>query len=263
MMLSRNPDRPAHWAIITGASDGIGEAFALALAARGWGCVLVARRNERLEALATRIGDDHCMVLPLDLGDQGALDVLADATIDLPIALLVAAAGFGTSGPFLDASLTNELEMIDLNCRAVAAQVHLFGNRMAQNGGGGIILFSSLVAFQGVPTSANYAATKAYIQTLAEGLRAELKPRGVEVLSVAPGPIASGFAARAGLTMGLSQTPGVVAKDALAALGRKGTVKPGWLAKLLITSLAFLPRRARTQVVGRIMAGMAQQGTAA
>lgn len=262
-MSSPNPDTQLRWAIVTGASDGIGEAFALELAALGWGCVLVARRKERLEALAARIGHDRCMVLPLDLADHAALDALADATIGLPVTLLVAAAGFGTSGPFLDASAPGELEMIDVNCRAVAAQVHLFGNRMAQNGGGGIILFSSLVAFQGVPTSANYAATKAYIQTLAEGLRAELKPRGIEVLSVAPGPIASGFATRAGLTMGLSQTPDVVAREALAALGRKGTVKPGWLAKLLITSLAFLPRRARTQVVGRIMAGMAQRGAAA
>jgi short-subunit dehydrogenase len=168
----------------------------------------------------------------------------------------VAAAGFGTSGPFSGAALADELAMIDLNCRAVAAQVHLFARRMEAKGRGGIILFSSLVAFQGVPRSANYAATKAYIQTLAEGLRPELKPYNIDVLSVAPGPIASGFAARAGLTMGLSQTPDIVAKAALAALGKKTTVKPGWLAKLLITSLSFLPRWGRTLVVGQIMAGM-------
>lgn len=256
-MLRPDAERPSQWAIITGATDGIGRAFAVELAAQGWGCVLVARRKGHLEELADSIGRQNALVLPLDLADPAALDVLADATASLPIRLLVAAAGFGSSGAYLQSSLPDELAMIDLNCRAVAAQVHLFGNRMAAAGGGGIILFSSLVAFQGVPTSANYAATKAYIQTLAEGLRTEMKPRGVEVLSVAPGPIASGFAARAGLTMGLSQTPEVVAKAALAALGRKGTVKPGWLAKLLITSLAFLPRRGRTMVVGKIMAGMA------
>ena len=258
-MARYDPATARRWAIITGASDGIGRAFALELAARGWNCVLVARRRERLDALAEEIGKDRCLVLALDLADPSALETLAEATAGLPTGLLVAAAGFGSSGRFLAASLPDELAMIDVNCRAVAAQVHLLGNRMAAAGGGGIILFSSLVAFQGVPTSANYAATKAYIQTLAEGLRAEMKPRGVEVLSVAPGPIASGFAARAGLTMGLSQTPDVVAKAALAALGRKGTVRPGWLAKLLIGSLGFLPRRGRTMVVGRIMAGMAGQ----
>lgn len=248
--------KPARWAVITGASDGIGRAFAAELAARNWGCVLVARRGDMLEALADELGVDRCIVLPLDLADPGTTDLLAHATADLPVELLVAAAGFGTSGPLAGAALDNELAMIDVNCRAVAAQVHLFAGRMAAQQRGGIILFSSLVAFQGVPRSANYAATKAYIQTLAEGLRPELKPYGVNVLSVAPGPIASGFAARAGLTMGMSQTPDVVAKGALAALGKTTTVKPGWLAKLLITSLGFLPRWGRTLVVGQIMAGM-------
>lgn len=248
--------KPARWAVITGASDGIGRAFAVELATRNWGCVLVARRGDMLEALADELGADRCLILPLDLADPGAIDLLAHATAELPVELLVAAAGFGTSGPLAGGALEDELTMIDVNCRAVAAQVHLFAGRMAAQGRGGIILFSSIVAFQGVPRSANYAATKAYIQTLAEGLRPELKPYGVDVLSVAPGPIASGFAARAGLTMGMSQTPDVVAKGALAALGKTTTVKPGWLAKLLITSLGFLPRWGRTLVVGQIMAGM-------
>lgn len=255
--------KPARWAVITGASDGIGRAFAVELAARNWGCVLVARRGDVLEALADEVGADRCMILPLDLGDPGAAHVLAEATADLRVEMLVAAAGFGTSGSFVRAVLADELAMIDLNCRSVAAQVHLFAGRMAAQGRGGIILFSSLVAFQGVPRSANYAATKAYIQTLAEGLRPELKPYGVDVLSVAPGPIASGFAARAGLTMGMSQTPDVVAKGALAALGKTTTVKPGWLAQLLITSLGFLPRWGRTLVVGQIMAGMTKNKASA
>lgn len=251
-----NLSKPARWAVVTGASDGIGRAFAVELALRNWGCVLVARRGDMLEALADELGADRCLVLPLDLADPAATDFLAHATAELPVELLVAAAGFGTSGPLAGVAREDELTMIDVNCRAVAAQVHLFAGRMAAQRRGGIILFSSIVAFQGVPRSANYAATKAYIQTLAEGLRPELKPYGVDVLSVAPGPIASGFAARAGLTMGMSQTPDVVAKGALAALGKTTTVKPGWLAKLLITSLGFLPRWGRTLVVGQIMAGM-------
>lgn len=223
--------------------------------------MLIARRGDALEALADEIGADRCLILSLDLADPGATDLLAQTTADFRVELLVAAAGFGTSGPFAGSGLTDELAMIDLNCRAVAAQVHLFAQRMAEQRRGGIILFSSLVAFQGVPRSANYAATKAYIQTLAEGLRPELKPYGVNALSVAPGPIASGFASRAGLTMGMSQTPDVVAKGALAALGKTTTVKPGWLAKLLITSLGFLPRWGRTLVVGQIMAGMTKGRT--
>jgi uncharacterized protein len=247
---------PHSWALVTGASDGIGRAFALQLAEQGYGCVLVARYEAMLIELTREIGNHQCRFVAADLSQPSGVNAVIDSVADLDIELLVAAAGFGTSGNFIEANKANELNMIDLNCRAVADMVHVFGGQMVQRRKGGIILFSSLVAFQGVPRSANYAATKAYIQTLAEGLRPELKPFGVDVLSVAPGPIASGFAARAGLTMGMSQTPDIVAKQALAALGKKTTVRPGWLAKLLIGSLSLLPRWGRTRIVGQIMAGM-------
>lgn len=255
-MQTQNSDAETRWALVTGASDGIGRAFALELAATGYRCVLVARRAVQLQTLADQIGRDRCLVLAEDLADPSAISRICEATADLRIDLLIAAAGFGTSGPFLDGDARLELEMVDVNCRAVTALVHVFGRRMVARGHGGIVLFSSLVAFQGVPRSANYAATKAYIQTLAEGLRPELKPLGVDVLSVAPGPIASGFAARAGLTLGLSQKPEVVARQSLAALGEKTTVRPGWLSKLLIGALSTLPRSGRTWVMARIMAGM-------
>ena len=102
----------------------------------------------------------------------------------------------------------------------------------------------------------NYAATKAYIQTLAEGLRTELKPRGVDVIASAPGPILTGFAARAGMNMGLAQTPDVVAKATLAALGKRTTIRPGWLAKTLELSLAPLPRWGRSRVLATVVSGM-------
>lgn len=247
---------PQRWALVTGASDGIGRAFAIELANQGHSCVLVGRSADKLSAVAETIGAARCRIISEDFTTPGAVARLADATSDLQIEMLVAAAGFGTSGEFVLATLPNELAMIDVNCRAVAELIHVFGQSMIRQRKGAIIVFSSLVAFQGVPRSANYAATKAYIQTLAEGLRPELKPFGVDVLSVAPGPIASGFAARAGLTMGLSQTPEIVARQSLAALGRKTTVRPGWLAKLLIGSLSLLPRWGRTAIMTQIMAGM-------
>ena len=119
------------------------------------------------------------------------------------VGLLIASAGFGTSGPFVDGRLDEELGMIDVNCRAVAALSHAFGRRFVDRKGGGIVLISSLVAFQGVPRAANYAATKAYVQSFAEALRLELKPLGVDVIASAPGPIRSGFATRASMTMRL------------------------------------------------------------
>jgi len=97
------------------------------------------------------------------------------------------------------------------------------------------------VAFQGVPRAANYAATKVYVQSFAEALRLELKPLGVDVIASAPGPIRSGFATRASMTMGLAQTPRDVAGATLASLGRRGIVRPRWLSTFLEASLMFLP----------------------
>ncbi|OYX15404.1 MAG: short-chain dehydrogenase [Rhizobiales bacterium 32-66-8] len=247
------------WAVVTGASDGIGRAFAQDLAAAGFSLILVARRADCLRELAVELADrfgTECDVVALDLEKADSVAQLAAQTQARDVGLLIAAAGFGTSGPFLNGDFAADRSMIAVNCQAVAALAHAFALRMRKRGRGGLVLLSSLVAFQGVPRAAHYAATKAYVQVLAEGLRPELKPLGIDVLAVAPGPIASGFAARAGMTMGLSQAPGVVARDALAALGRTGTVRPGWLSKLLESGLGLLPRQARTWIMQRVMAGM-------
>lgn len=247
------------WAVVTGASDGIGKAFARSLAEAGLNLVLVARRGDVLERLGRQFTQGHGIrveTLALDVGRSGSLAALADATDGLEVGLLVAAAGFGTSGPFVEGSLEAELDMIDVNCRAVAGQALHFGRMMAARRRGGLILMSSLLAFQGVPRAANYAATKAYIQTLAEGLAIELAPFDVDVVASAPGPIDSGFAARAGMRLGMAQGPKVVAEGTLAVLGRKVTVRPGWLSRLLELSMTGLPRVLRVRIMSLVMAGM-------
>lgn len=246
-------------ALVTGASDGIGRAIAAALAAQGFDLILVSRRAPALEALAgdlaARFGIET-KVLAMDLSDLAAVAALLSQTEGDPVGLLVAAAGFGSVGPFLDQEAENELNMVDLNCRAVVGLAHGFGRRMAGQGRGGIVLFGSVVGFSGAPFSATYAATKGFVQSLAEALAVELRPTGISVLSVAPGPVGTGFAARSGMRMGKTETPEGVARATLAALGRGGTVRPGGLSKLLGWSLATLPRRARVRLLGRIMAGM-------
>ncbi|WP_438702491.1 SDR family NAD(P)-dependent oxidoreductase [Tabrizicola sp.] len=146
--------------------------------------------------------------------------------------------------------------MVDLNCRAVVELTHGIGQRMASARKGGIVLFGSLVGFQGAPGSATYAATKGFVQGFAEGLAVELRPLGISVLSVAPGLVGTGFAARAGMRMGQAETPETVARVALAALPNGGTVRPGFLAKLLGWSLGTMPRWGRVRVLGQIMKGM-------
>jgi len=177
--------------------------------------------------------------------------------------LLVGAAGFGTAGNFLDARLDDEIAMLEVNCRAVLALSLHFGRRFAQRGRGGLILFGSLVGYQGTPRAAHYAATKAYVQTLAEALHLELASKGVDVLVSAPGPVDSGFASRARMQMGAAEKPETVARVTLKALGKRMTVTPGALSKLLTWSLSAAPRGIRARIMGLIMGGMTRHlGTA-
>ncbi|WP_439573971.1 SDR family NAD(P)-dependent oxidoreductase [Phreatobacter sp.] len=251
------------WAVVTGASDGIGRAMALNLARRGFGLVLAARRPDRLAAVAAEAAAAsgiEPVVVAADLGTEDGLRALIDASASHDVGLVVCAAGFGTSGPIASADAEIERAMVRLNCESVMLTVHHFADRLSRRGRGGIVLMSSLVAFQGVPRAAHYAATKAYVQTLAEGIRRELAPAGVDVIASAPGPVTSGFAARATMTMGRAETPDVVARGTLAALGRRTTVRPGLLAKLLGGALALLPRAGRTRIMEAVMQGMTGAG---
>ncbi len=244
------------WAVVTGASDGIGREFARSLARDGFKLVIVARRRQALESLARELSNTEVRVVDADLATAEGRARVEHETASLDVGLLVASAGFGTSGPFLDNALEAELAMIDVNCLAVAAMSHSFGRRLVKRGRGGVVLLSSLVAFQGVRHAANYAATKAWVQSFAEGLALELAPLGVDVLASAPGPIRSGFAARARLQMSMAATPDTVAAVSLAALGRSGTVRPGFLSKFLEWSLMFLPRWGRVRIMSMVMGGM-------
>lgn len=252
-------ERYGAWAVVTGASEGIGRAFSMQLARSGMNLILVARRTHLLEELSAEIRK-HCgvevRIVPVDLTQAEGAQRLLEATRALEVGVLVAAAGFGTSGHFIEGELDEELAMIDLNCRAVATLAYHFGRRFAARGRGALVLMSSLLAFQGVPRAANYAATKAYVQSLAEGLRRELKPLGVDVIASAPGPIASGFAKRARMTMSMAGSAESVAAGTLRALGRTAIVRPGFLSKFLEFSLAFLPRWGRVRILARVMAGM-------
>ncbi|MEL6715786.1 MAG: SDR family NAD(P)-dependent oxidoreductase, partial [Planctomycetota bacterium] len=222
------------WAVVSGASRGIGRAFALEAARRGLDVVLIARSAADLEEVAgeCRGLGVEARTAPADLGcEEGVAEALAEAA-GLDVGLFVAAAGFGSSGPFLDQDPASEADMIDVNCRALLTMTHAIAGGMASRRRGALVLMSSIVAFQGVPMAANYAATKAYVQTLAEGLRRELAPRGVQVCACAPGPVDSGFAARARMTMGSTTPAEAVARGTMERLGR-GTVRPGALSKVL------------------------------
>jgi NAD(P)-dependent dehydrogenase (short-subunit alcohol dehydrogenase family) len=139
-------------ALITGASDGIGRAIAVQLAEQGFDLILVARRHTALQELALELEErfgTEVAVIPIDLSAAEAVATVLEVTKGAQIGLVVAAAGFGSVGPFLHQDMVSEINMVDLNCRSVVELSHGFGSRMAQQGRGGIILFGSLVGFQG------------------------------------------------------------------------------------------------------------------
>jgi hypothetical protein len=247
--------------VITGASSGIGYEMALRLAEAGLNLVLVARSQAVMEQMAKDLHARYGVevrVIKLDLAIETGVETLAAKTHDLDVGLLVAAAGFGTSGAFINSNLEREMEMLNVNCRSLVGITWYFSQRFVQQRRGGIVLMSSIVGFQGMPFAAHYAATKAYVHTLAEALYVELAPMGVDVIASAPGPTKSGFADRAGMKMGKALSAGEVAQATLAALGRKSMVLPGFLSKLLTYSLVPLPRWARVRIMGGVMKSMTQ-----
>lgn len=180
-------------ALITGASAGIGEAFARLLADQGTDLVLVARRTDRLEALAdeltARPDPVGVEILTADLGDHDGLNRVVNRLEDVtkPIDLLVNNAGFGTVGDFLDQDPDREASMIDVNIGAVHRLAHAAGTAMADRGGGGILNVSSIAGFTPSPKSATYGATKAFVTSFSEALAVELGPQNVVVSCLCPG----------------------------------------------------------------------------
>ena len=247
------------WAIVTGASSGIGEATAKELAAEGFHLILAARRKSKLieqaKALETEYGV-RVEISPGNLVTEEGRSNLFHLSQKHDVGLLVTAAGFGSSGHFIDADLEKEIDMVELNVISVMQQCHYFANHFRSRGAGGIVLYSSIVAFQGVPNSANYAATKAYIQSFGEALQKELKPTGVDVLIAAPGPTYSGFAEIADMRMAKAERPETVAQATVRSLGSTRTIRPGTLSKVLSYSLMTLPRFGRVLMMGQIMKGM-------
>jgi short-subunit dehydrogenase len=247
------------WALVTGASSGIGMALATELAQRGFHLMLCGRSIKNMYSHFEHAGEGKIELdyFTEDLSITKNVELLIQACADKPIGLAVLAAGFGSAGYFDQSELQNELAMIDVNCKAAFQLAHHFAQRFKSINRGGIVFFSSIVAFQGTPFSANYGATKAYIQSLAEGLYDELKPQGIDVLAVAPGPVNTGFANRAGLRMKQSMDPKKIAKPILAALGRKRTIYPGSLSKILGYSLKTAPRSLKIRIMKMVMKDMA------
>jgi len=243
-------ERYGPWALIAGASEGIGAAFARALAARGLNLVLVARRPEPLAALAAALPVET-MTIEADLATEDG--IAAVRRVPHEVGLVVANAAYSSIGRFVEADPARSLRALDLNCRAVLLLAHHFLPPMVARGRGGLVIMSSLAGQQGSPGIATYAATKAFGTILAEGLWSELRPRGVDVLACVAGAVFTPGLAQAKATRAPgTRTPDQVAEAALAALGRGPRVVPGPLMRVSNAVMSrLLPRRTAIGVIAR------------
>jgi uncharacterized protein len=248
-------------ALITGASAGIGAALARTFAGHGHELLLVARREQKLRELADEIaarGQARPHVEAVDLEQRNAVDEIAAAMARLGVEpdVVVNNAGFGLLGPAASLSRPEQLAMVDVNVRALTELSLAFVDALARRRGG-ILNVASVAAFLPGPNMAVYYATKAYVVSFSEALHWELRPRGIRVTALCPGPVPTEFQARAGFTSDgstdmLTRSADRVALDGYRALqqGRRLAV-PGLLNRATTVVTQFLPRRLLAAAVGR------------
>ena len=248
--------------LITGASSGIGAAFATKLAARGRNVLLVARSEDKLIALCNELGrltSIRAQYLALDLQQPDAAAQLFEETQrrELEIEMLINNAGFGSMGDFVKLDLKHELDMLNLNIRAVVELTQLFLAPMRDRKRGTIMNVASTAAFQAVPYMATYAATKAFVLSFSEALWEENRAHGIHVMALCPGVTETNFFQAAGMDrppMRTSQTPEEVVEAALRGLEhRKSVVISGWTNWFTTVAERFVPRTFVTKVAGKAL----------
>ena len=253
---------PQGYALVTGASYGIGEEFAWQLAERGWSLVLVARSQDRLAKLREEIMEQHGQVdvlcVALDLTGPGAPLELFEKTqqANLEINLLVNNAGFGAFGEFAANGLERQRQMIDLNIGALVELSHLYLQPMKQRTTGAIVNVASIAGLVPLPYNAVYGATKAFVVSFSYALYEEARRHGVQILAVNPGKTETNFFQVANMDMSKdrtqTQTSAQVVKEALRALDRgKRSVTTGASNRMLMRMAHFIPRGWIAAAVGK------------
>jgi uncharacterized protein len=249
------------WALIAGASEGLGAAFAAEAAARGLDLVLVARRPSPLAETADRLRARfgvQVRTVAADLGEPAThTEVLPAATAGLQVGLVVANAACAPVGPFLDLDDDAVLRVLRVNASAPVQLARRYLPPMVGRGRGGFVLVSSAAGLQGSPGLATYAASKAFGRVLAEGLWAELRPHGVHVLACVAGAVQTPGLARAAA----GRAPGTVSAARVAVetyrgLGRGPVLVPGRFMRVATGVLRLLPRRAAVALMGRASSGL-------
>jgi short-subunit dehydrogenase len=224
-------ERYGGWALVTGASAGLGAEFARRLARDGIACALTARREDRLTSLAKELEATYGVetrVIPADLQDPKEVDRLADAVADLDLGILVNNAGLGGAGSFGKVDLERLRAMIAVNCAAPVVLTHKLLPKLRERGRAAIIITGSVAGRIPLPLHSVYSASKAFDLFLGEALAVELADDGIDVLVLEPGPTATEFQEVAGEISHGGASPADVVDDAFEALGRQPAIISGW-----------------------------------
>ena len=253
--------------LITGASGGIGEAFARRLAREKHNLVLVARSEKKLHELCDELMLAHQITahyVALDLNEFEADQKLFDETEkhSMEVDWLINNAGFGSMGDFARLDLERELEMINLNVSALVALTHRYLGKMRERRSGTIINVASTASFQPIPFMATYAATKAFVRSFTEAIAEESRPYNITISAFCPGPVDTGFFDASDIKSDVKsamfkkgiQTPAEVVETALAAAASgKAVAIPGWKNYLLTHLVNVVPNRLITRTMGSVL----------
>ena len=247
------------WAVITGASSGLGAIFADQLAKRGHSLVLAGRDEARLKTVAQRI-DQNVELVVGDLGTNEGVDALIAQLADREIDVLVNNAGFGTYGPFAEIDADREHELVAVNVDALTRLTHAVLPHMLARGRGGILNVASTIAFQPGPYQATYGASKAFVLSLSQALWAETRGTGVTVTALCPGPTRTGFVDALGSDVSHTAVYRHLAAPApVVAAGLEGldcgraVVVPGWRNRMTSTFGRLAPGPLSARVTGRLL----------
>jgi short-subunit dehydrogenase len=246
------------WALVTGASVGLGAQYCRQLAAKKINLVLVARSTEQLEALASELQEQkgvQCRVLAIDLTTENAIEQISAGTKDLEIGLLINNAGFGWKGPFLEGDAARMRKMIRLNCEVPTMLSFAFLPAMVARGHGGMIMLASTAAFQPTPFFSVYGATKGFDLLLGEALHEEYRGTGLDVLTVCPGSTDTNFHAVANTesTFPSMADPADVVKKSLERLGKRMTFIDGFKNSMMVAGNRIAPRSMVAKVSARVI----------
>ena len=252
--------RYGDWALITGASSGLGEEFSRQLAAEGLNLVLLARRIERLETLGNMLTKQYgieCRSVAADLTAPDFLRSVVEQTKDLKIGILINNAGFTNHGLFLENDIVAEEHLVDVNCRAATTLAHHYGQLMQNRKRGAILFTASIVGFTSVPVWSTYAASKSYDLLLAEALAMELNPYNIDVMALCPGSTRTEFANYQGfMAKLLVMDARDVVRGAIKSIGKKRVYVAGLINRITVFSTRFMPRRLSALIFSKLVRDM-------